>query len=255
MKDKEYKRHMAYEALVLLGLLALLTYITRLWPILLLIILGIFIATLRLLFLSSKKVEPLEPVLALPEPKDPPEPREQDFQSMAMVLIQRRISQILEAKYPNVRWVWESPRAREDIMAGNKVYVILNRAGGYRRGQVLIRNLQVFDVIFENFEQRPDPVPQPPVPPVPASDPGVAEEEDEIPEDYGLIAFQWVEANIVSLNEKCNEAIGQGEEYYLIPADELPVADSWLDICKELEHNDLPGAFCCDGGIKIEFEQ
>ena len=66
MKDKEYKRHMAYEALVLLGLLALLTYITRLWPILLLIILGIFIATLRLLFLSSKKVEPLEPVLALP---------------------------------------------------------------------------------------------------------------------------------------------------------------------------------------------
>ena len=70
MKDKEYKRHMAYEALVLLGLLALLTYITRLWPILLLIILGIFFATLRLLFLSSKKVEPLEPVLDLPEPKD-----------------------------------------------------------------------------------------------------------------------------------------------------------------------------------------
>ena len=29
MKDKEYKRHMAYEALVLLGLLALLTYIMR----------------------------------------------------------------------------------------------------------------------------------------------------------------------------------------------------------------------------------
>ena len=41
----------------------------------------------------------------------------------------------------------------------------------------------------------------------------------------------------------------------MIPADELPVADSWLDICKELEHNDLPGAFCCEGGIKIEFEQ
>ena len=98
---------------------------------------------------------------------------------MAMVLIQRRISQILEAKYPNVRWVWESPRAREDIMAGNKVYVILNRAGGYRRGQVLIRNLQVFDVIFENPEQRPDPVPQPPVPPTPAADPEDAQEEDE----------------------------------------------------------------------------
>ena len=67
MKDKEYKRHMAYEALVLLGLLALLTYITRLWPILLLIILGIFIATPRLLFLSSKKVEPLEPSRWIPQ--------------------------------------------------------------------------------------------------------------------------------------------------------------------------------------------
>ena len=260
MKDKEYKRHMAYEALVLLGLLALLTYITRLWPILLLIILGIFIATLRLLFLSSKKVEPLEPVLALPVPRTPPEPREQDFHSMAMVVIQRRISQILEAKYPNVRWVWESPRAREDIMAANKVYVILNRAGGYRRGQVLIRNLQVFDVIFENPEQRPDPAPQPPIPqppdpPVSESDLQEVDEDDEIPEDYGLIAFQWVEANIVSLNERCNEAIGQGKDHYLIRADDLPVADSWLDICKELEHNDLPGAFCCEGGIKIEFEQ
>ena len=255
MKDKELKRHMAYEALVLLGLLALLTYITRLWPIVLLIILGIFIATLRLLFLSSKKVEPLEPVLALPEPSAPPEPGEQDFQSMAMVMIQRRISQILEAKYPNVRWVWENPRAREDIMAGNKVYVILNRAGGYRRGLVLIRNLQVFDVIFDNPQQKPEPTPTPPIPPKPDNRPAETDEEEEIPEDYGLIAFQWVEANIVDLNDKCNEAIGQGADYYLIPAEDLPVADSWLDICKELEHNDLPGAFCCDGGIKIEFEQ
>ena len=48
MKDKNFKRHMAYEALVLMGLLALLTFITRLWPILLLIILGIFVAALRL---------------------------------------------------------------------------------------------------------------------------------------------------------------------------------------------------------------
>ena len=257
MKDKEHKRHMAYEALVLLGLLALLTYITRLWPILLLIILGIFIAILRLLFLSSKKVEPLEPVLALPEPTAPSEPREQDFQAMAMVLIQRRISQILEAKYPDVRWIWESPRAKEDIMVGNKVYVILNRAGGYRRGLVLIRNLHVFDVIFENPDQNPDPVPQPPVPPKPNPNPEPEgdDEDEEIPEDFGLIAFQWVEANIVALNEKCNEAIGQGASFYLIPQGDLPVSESWMDICKELEYNDLPGAFCCEDGIKIEFEQ
>lgn len=72
MTNKDWKRHMAYEALVILGLLALLTFICRLWPILLLIILEILIATLRLLFLSSKKVEVIQPQLArrsLPRPQ------------------------------------------------------------------------------------------------------------------------------------------------------------------------------------------
>ena len=54
MNKKEWKRRMAYEALILLGLLALLLFITRLWPILLLVILGIFVAALRLLFLSPQ---------------------------------------------------------------------------------------------------------------------------------------------------------------------------------------------------------
>ena len=54
MRDKEKQRHYAYEALQILMLLALLTFITRIWPILLLVILGIFIAVIRLLFLSSK---------------------------------------------------------------------------------------------------------------------------------------------------------------------------------------------------------
>ena len=97
MKDKNFKRHMAYEALVLMGLLALLTFITRLWPILLLIILGIFVAALRLLFLSNTRVEQLEPILSLPEPGTPPQPKPQDLESMAMHLIQRRITQSLES--------------------------------------------------------------------------------------------------------------------------------------------------------------
>ena len=89
MSNKDFKRHIAYEVLVFLGLLALLTYITRLWPILLLVILGIFIATLRLLFLSNTKVEPTKPVLALPPPSQPA--TEKDMQSMAYAIIVRRI--------------------------------------------------------------------------------------------------------------------------------------------------------------------
>lgn len=151
MNDKNSQRHWTYEALVILGQLALLTFITRLWPILLLIILGIFIATLRLLFLSSKKVEPVKPLLALPPPIKPP--KETDVQSMAYCIIQQRISQILLRRFPDARWIWENPRAKEDIMAGNPVYVLLNKAGGYRRGQVIIRQLQVIDVVFE--EEKP----------------------------------------------------------------------------------------------------
>ena len=259
MRDKEKQRHYAHEALHILLLLALLLFITRLWPILLLVILGIFIAALRLLFLSSQKVEPAPPVLALPQPQEPQVHTEQDLESIAYQMIQRRISQILEAKYPDVRWIWENPRAKEDIMAGNKVYVILNRAGGYRRGLVVIRNLHVFDVVFDAVpEETPpanDPPPsEPPTPsnPNPNEDP---DDEDEIPEDFGLIAFQWVEAHVMELNEQVNEAIGRKETSFLIPAADLPVKESWPDICKELARNDLSGATCHENGIQIEFEQ
>ena len=44
MNQKDFKTRMAHEALIILGVLALLSVICRLWPILLLILLGIFIA-------------------------------------------------------------------------------------------------------------------------------------------------------------------------------------------------------------------
>ena len=261
MRDKEKQRHYAYEALQIMMLLALLTFITRIWPILLLVILGIFIAVIRLLFLSSKKVEPAVPVLALPKPQIQSVETEQDLQKLAYRLIQVRITQILQAKYPDVRWIWENAYAMEDIMAGNKVYVILNRAGGYRRGLVVIRNLHVFDVVFDApqdqkpVEQTPPPAEEPREPD-PASDTPDEDssEPEEIPEDFGLIAFQWVEANVMLLNEQVNEAMGRRENSYLIAADMLPVKESWPEICKELARCDLEGAVSCDDGIQIEFE-
>jgi hypothetical protein len=253
MNDKNKHRHMAYEAMMVLMQIALLTFIIRLWPILLLMILGIFVAALRLLFLSSKKVEPVKPMEALPLSAVPP--TEPDMEDMAYFVIQRRITQILQEKYPAVRWIWENPCAKEDIIAGNPVYVLLNKAGGYRRGHVVIRNLQVFDVSFaDEKKESNDPVPSPEDAPEPAP-PATPPSDDDIPENYGLIAFQWVEAHVMELNDRCNEAIGEGLTEYLIPASELPVSESWEEICKELIRNDLHGAQCCDEGIIIEFEQ
>ena len=49
MTKKDWQRHLAYEALVILGVLALLLFVCRLWPILLLAMLGIIIAILWVL--------------------------------------------------------------------------------------------------------------------------------------------------------------------------------------------------------------
>ena len=78
MQNKEFKRHIAYEVLTILGTLALLLFVCRLWPILLLVILGIFIAAMRLLFLSARKVENIPPLL----PAARPEPTDQDIRAI-----------------------------------------------------------------------------------------------------------------------------------------------------------------------------
>ena len=81
MKNKEWKKHIAFEVLVLLTVVLVLTFACRLWPLILLAIVGIIIAALRLLFLSSNKVEVVKPMLALPAPKE--EPNEKDVREMA----------------------------------------------------------------------------------------------------------------------------------------------------------------------------
>ena len=43
---KDWKRHIAYEVLVILVMLTLLMYLCRLWPIIFLLIIGIFIMAL-----------------------------------------------------------------------------------------------------------------------------------------------------------------------------------------------------------------
>lgn len=254
MNEKNRQRHLTYEALVILGQFALLTYITRLWPILLVILLGIFIAMIRLLVLSMKSVEPVPPLLSLPAPAKVP--TQADMQGMAYELIQKRITQILLSRYPQVRWVWENPKAKEDIMAGNTVYVLLNKAGGYRRGRVVIQQLQVIDVVLEpEVTNSGNPVSLPSPKPASTPVPSPEVQEDDCPEDFGLIAFQWVESHILELNAQCNEAIGEGLMEYLIPEDSLPVSESWEAICQELIRNEFRSAQCCDEGILIEFEQ
>lgn len=245
MNNKDRKRHIAYEALVILGLLALLNFICRLWPILLLIILGIFVAALRLLFLSSKKVEVIEPMPLLEEPVR--QPSEQDVQALAFSVILRRITELVLAEYPEARWGWETSNAQRQIEAGEEVFILLNRAGGYRRARVILRNLQVMGIDYQSHG-RPDEAAEP------DADPAADTEEPE-EQNYELLAFEWAEVHIFELNARCNEAIGENLSELVLLAEELPVRESWPDICKELIRAGLEDVRCVPEGIKINLTQ
>lgn len=245
MNKKDQKRHMAYEALVLLGMLALLTFICRLWPILLLIILSIFAAVIRLLFLSSRKIEVIVPLPLLPEPVK--ETTEKDVQVLAYSVILRRVTELVLSEYPEARWVWEAPNAEKLIQESQEVFILLNRAGGYRRAKVVIRNLQVVGIEYnpqveENAVLEPeDNAPEP-------------EEEPEV-QNYELLAFEWADAHIFELNARCNEAIGENLSELILLAEELPVRESWADICRELIRAGLTDVQCVSEGIKINLTQ
>jgi len=87
----------------LLLCLAALLFITRLWPILLLVILGIFIAMLRLVFLSAKKVEAPEPTA--PAARREPEIIERDERARAYAEILGRVTELVTRDYPEARWI------------------------------------------------------------------------------------------------------------------------------------------------------
>ena len=246
MNKKDQKRHMAYEALVLLGMLALLTFICRLWPILLLIILGIFAAVIRLLFLSSRKIEVIAPFPLLPEPVK--EATEKDVQVLAYSVILRRVTELVLSEYPEARWVWEAPNAEKLIRENQEVFILLNRAGGYRRAKVVIRNLQVVGIDY-NPQTEEEEATLEPENNVPDSD-----EEPEV-QNYELLAFEWADAHIFELNARCNEAIGENLSELILLEEELPVRESWADICRELIRAGLEDVQCVSEGIKINLTQ
>ena len=250
MKDKEWKKHIAFEALVILTMVLVLTFICRIWPILLLALIGIIIAALRLLFLSSNKVKVIQPMLALPAPK--PELTERDVRDMAYSVILSRISMMVTGSYPDARWIWAEPDARRRIENGEDVFILLNRAGGYRKAKVRIDNLQVQEIIYSFDEpEEPEDIPL---------DPNDVETETPVPdqqppEKIEQISKEMVENHNNEKKYRCNEAIGQGKNVVILTADELPDPKSWEAICEELIRAEITDVVCGPEGIIINLTQ
>lgn len=246
MTKKDWQRHLAYEALVILGVLALLLFVCRLWPILLLAMLGIIIATLRLLSLSSTQVRPLEPMP--PGAHKPPARTPEEAQaSQAFGNLQVQITRQVREEYPNARWVWKTPQAREKLRQGEEAAILLNRAGGYREaavrplegGRVEIRYLLPSEVpaMQEAVSQEEEPAAQTPV-----------------PEDHSLSAFEWVEAHMEELGALYNECIAQKQDFLLLTGGDLPEPAAWPALCQELTRNGLISSMAEDG-IQIQIKR
>lgn len=246
MTKKNWQRHLAYEALVILGVLALLLFVCRLWPILLLAMLGIIIATLRLLFLSSPQVRPLEPMP--PGVHKPPARTMEETQvSQAFGNLQVQITRQVRQEYPNARWVWKTPQMRERLQQGEEVAILLNRAGGYR--EAAVRPLEGGQVEIRYL-----------LPPeVPAAQEAVPQEEEPaaqtpVPEDYSLSAFEWVEAHMEELGALYNECIAQKQDFLLLTGGDLPEPAAWPALCQELTRNGLISSMAEDG-IQIQIKR
>lgn len=247
---KEWKQTMAYEATIILGVIALLTFICRLWPLLLLVLLCLIAAAVRLLFLKAKSG--MEDTTEIPTqaPELPRLTTEQDVKDLAFSVILTRISGAVKADHPNAKWVWEKPNAKSLVLSGEEVFIILNGAGGYRRARVVTENLQ-----FVSLDYATAPVKEETSQTETENDDEevVVETVEDAPVNYELMAFEWTEANIMDLNEKCNEAIGQCKDELLITTDELPAPESWENICSELKRAGLENIEVIPEGIKIKF--
>lgn len=241
MKKPGKRSSVIRETMLLIGILAVITLICRLWPLLLLMLLSLFAALIVLLFRATAQPEIIEPK-PVPEASERPVriPTQNDVYELAYSVILRRITQLVHQRYPQARWIWESSNIRQLIENGEDVFILLNRAGGYSRAKVTISNLQVKDIIFVGTDTSET-----------DEEPDIFEPDDDVPENYELLAFEWVEAHIIDINNRCNEAIGEGKNSVLIPADELPVKESWLDVCRQLEKVEIENSECIPEGIQI----
>lgn len=247
MNGQDKRKQIVQEAIIILLIMILLVFICRLWPILLLLILGLFAAVIRLVFISAKKVEVVDPKPVTE--RTPVIPTETDVFKLAYSVILRRITELIIKDHPEARWIWETPNVQKHIKDGDEVFILLNRAGGYKRAKVVISNLQVIGIEYNPVTNEPADDSKP------DSDTDSTDDAEPLEENFEFLAFEWVDANIMLLNERCNEAIGNGITELLIKADELPTRESWEDVCHELKRADIKDAKCVPEGIKVNLMQ
>jgi hypothetical protein len=206
-----------------------------------------------LLILSAKKPPVTLPPVVAEHESPPRRDNEQDIIRIAFGVLQTRVTEQITARYPEARWIWNVPNAIERLATGLPLTIALNRAGGFKTAAIQVHNMQFRGIIYHSAAT-------PEEPPFDSN-----EVDNSVPDnvtsaepettDYSALAFEWVESNLLRLNELCNTAIAANDLTMLIAADTLPNRDSWTDICSELTRNGFNEAIALVNGIQVTLPQ
>lgn len=130
----EKKKQRRCDLLTTIALFLGLVFTCRLWPLLLLMMLGVFTYAIWALVENERQraVPPPPPLLDLPAPIS-----EQELISNAFGLLQRRITEELTRDFPRAKWVWGQTGARLCFAAGDDLVILLADAEG-RRSAILL---------------------------------------------------------------------------------------------------------------------
>lgn len=246
MWNKLDTRKLLQEAIIFFLLTILFSFMCRLWFITFLGVIGLLTAgiwRLVLIFIKAPSVEPISNPT-----ENPITETHDDWYSVIL----RKISELVQNEYPNAKWVWQQPNAMKRIQNGEDLSVILNSAGGYRRAMVVIEDFTV--VGLEYCEQANETVSDEVDEETGTSD-STPRRKEKKGENFDLLAYEWVQENIMSLNERCNEAVGQGLQEIFLAAEELPIKESWRNICAELIREEIKDVECMPDGIKIKLNK
>lgn len=236
MKKTKYQK--VKDSLIIIGIAAFFLYMFRLWFLLIPAIIAIIVLAIILVLMkrnnTSERCDTPTTVTA-------PEPEEANVINLAYSVILKRVSELVSEFSRDAKWVWKEPNAKQRIAAGEDVSIVMNQAVGFKEAKVFIKNLCVerLEVVASKGASHETPE---------------ADDDDEPeakPENYELVAFEWVEKNILELNNRCNEEIGLGHKELILLEAELPVKDSWLDVCNELKKQGLEKLEPVPEGIKI----
>lgn len=237
MRKRSCIKENAHKAVIIWGVITGVSLLLRMW-LLFFISLTVFIV----LYIKNNKVQ--ETTNEVTNNINVIESRSDEEDSY--IVIMKKVTELVRLDYPQAKWIWKNPNAKKSIQMGEEVYIILNQAAGYKQAKVVIENNLVCGLDFtiqQSCKTDSD-----------KNDISVDAELNSgvVAENYELLAYEWVQDNIMLLNERLNESVGQGKTELFLASEELPVKESWENIVLELEKEGIKDVECIPEGIKIK---